>query len=293
MKGIILAGGAGTRLYPLTLAVSKQLLPVYDMPMVYYPLTTLMLAGIREILLITTQTDAGSFSRLLGNGSQWGIRINYATQARPEGIPQAFLIAEDFIANDSVCLILGDNIFYGAHLVESLTEIVADQRPGATIFVYAVSDPERYGIVEFDAVGTIVSLEEKPKSPKSRFACTGIYFYDSGVVDIARGLKPSERGELEIMDVNRIYLAQGNLRANLLGRGTAWLDTGTFESLLDAGMFFAALERRQGLKVGCPEEVALRKGYIDAVAVRQIAEKLQNVRYGQYLRMIVEELFPS
>jgi glucose-1-phosphate thymidylyltransferase len=293
MKGIILAGGSGTRLYPLTRAVSKQLLPVYDAPLVYYPLTTLMLAGIREIVVITTPEDSPGFRRLLGDGSQWGVSLAYETQPKPEGIAQAFLIAEKHITGERVALVLGDNIFHGTALGEELERMAAREQAGATVFAYAVSDPERYGVVEFDHVGKVVSIVEKPKEPRSPYAVTGLYFYDAEVLGIVRGLKPSARGELEITDVNRIYHELGRLRVHVLGRGTAWFDTGTHDALLDAGTYIAALQKRQGLKVGCPEEVAYRKGYINADDLRALGGKLAGTSYGSYLLALAEEPFSS
>jgi len=286
-KGIILAGGSGTRLYPLTHTISKQLLPVYDKPMIYYPLSTLMLAGIRDILIITTPRDQASFRDLLGDGSQWGIALTYAVQPEPAGLAQAFLIGRGFVGEDPCCLILGDNIFYGHGLIHQLRTASA-QANGATVFGYWVKDPERYGVAEFDAQGSVVSLAEKPAHPKSNYAVTGVYFYDTQVCDLAAALKPSARGELEITDLNNVYLAQGQLRLEKIGRGVAWLDTGTHESLMQAGDFIQTIEQRQGLKICCPEEVAYQNRWIDAAQLKAIAAPLVKSGYGEYLMGLLE-----
>ncbi|WP_449371213.1 glucose-1-phosphate thymidylyltransferase RfbA [Thiomonas sp.] len=288
-KGLILAGGSGTRLYPVTQAVSKQLLPVYDKPMIYYPLSALMLAGIRDVLIISTPQDTPRFAQLLGDGNQWGLNLQYAVQPSPDGLAQAFVIGRDFIGHAPSSLVLGDNLFWGHDLQASLKEAHA-QREGATVYAYHVHDPERYGVVEFDATGRAISIEEKPAQPKSSYAVTGLYFYDNQVIDIAAHLKPSPRGELEITDVNRVYLEQGQLQVQTLGRGYAWLDTGTHDSLLEAGHFIATIEKRQGLKVACPEEIAWRNGWIDAARLEALAAPMKKNGYGQYLlRLLTEE----
>lgn len=288
-KGIILAGGSGTRLHPATLAISKQLLPVFDKPMIYYPLSTLMLAGIRDILIISTPQDTPRFEQLLGDGAQWGLNLEYAVQATPDGLAQAFIIGADFIGNDHSTLVLGDNIFYG-HDFHDLLGNAMQRKEGASVFAYHVHDPERYGVAEFDAQCRVLSLEEKPLQPKSNYAVTGLYFYDNDVVEMAKTLSPSHRGELEITDLNRLYLEQGRLSVEIMGRGYAWLDTGTHESLLDASQFIATIENRQGLKVSCPEEIAFRQKWIDAAQLEKLAQPLKKNGYGQYLLRLLNEM---
>lgn len=288
MKGIVLAGGAGTRLHPATLAVSKQLLPIYDKPMIYHPVSTLMSAGVRDILIISTPHDLPLFRRLLGDGAQWGVRFDYAEQARPKGLAEAFLIGESFIDGDSCAMVLGDNLFFGAHVDETVRAVARSDQPGATIFAYQVVDPQRYGVVELDGQSRPLSLEEKPRVPRSAWAVTGLYFYDHDVIEIAKTVRPSARGELEITSINQIYLERGDLRVQTLGRGNAWLDTGTHESLAEATEFIRAIEHRQALKVGCPEEIAFNLGYIDAEQLKQLAETLGETSYAAYLRALAD-----
>jgi len=287
-KGIILAGGTGTRLHPMTISVSKQLMPVYDKPMIYYPLATLMQAGINEILIITTPEDSSAYQNLLGSGADWGLRIEYAVQPKPEGLAQAFIIGEEFVGDSRVCLILGDNIFYGNRIEDTLRNAV-EQKQGACVFAYYVNDPERYGVVTLDENSNAIDLEEKPRNPKSHYAVTGLYMYDNDVVDIAKSIKPSARGELEITHVNKVYLERKTLKVELFDRGTAWLDTGTIQSLLDAANFIRVLEERQGLKIGCPEEIAYRQGFIDAAQLKSLARKLSKSGYGEYLLELLRQ----